>query len=308
MSQSSDKIYIPPFRGVRMVEFRDHLVLAPVPSYRIIYGFGRMKATDATFETEDGKTEPCWDNCTPDEEIWTVFQLYRGEDGYEEMGESQYIRRTVTETEIQRKIQEMKDRYSMTREQMLGLMQCYRQTDEEYAENMAWIDANYPNYQFPPSDPSAIDDYDVYQARLKVLAGLQPTTVELIKIANATEDPEKRRRVERETVGAYFAELSHYFTEAEVLAWQHNNPLGTGWICEFSNVFHQPRRQIDPVNHELALNWLRRKYNLLTAEELSDEIFKTTLIRLAPEALKKRRERLGLTTKRPPGPPPTESQ
>jgi hypothetical protein len=143
---------------------------------------------------------------------------------------------------------------------------------------------------------------------LKVLAGLQPTTVELIKIANATEDPEKRRRVERETVGAYFAELSHYFTEAEVLAWQHNNPLGTGWICEFSNVFHQPRRQIDPVNHELALNWLRRKYNLLTAEELSDEIFKTTLIRLAPEALKKRRERLGLTTKRPPGPPPTESQ
>jgi hypothetical protein len=300
MSVESEKLYIPPFCGVQMVEFQDHLVLMPVPSYRVIYGYGRMKATEATIKTEDGGTEPFWDNCTPDEEIWTIIQLFRYEDGYQEQGDRRYIRRTVTESEIRAKIQEMKDRYSMSREKMLAMTWLY----EGGEKDRAYIEENYPNYQSPPSDPKAIDEYDVYQARLKVLAGLQPTTVELIRIANAIQDPEKRQRVEREAVQAYFAELAHYFTEDEVLAWQRSNPVGTGWICEFGGVFHHPRRQIDRVNHELALNWLHRKYNLLTPEELSDEIFKSTLIRLAPEALKKRRERLGLTTKRTPGPPP----
>jgi hypothetical protein len=306
MSAESEKLYIPPFCGVRMVEYHDHLALMPVPSYRVVYGYGRMKATEATFETEDGKSEPLWDNCGPDEEIWGIIELFRFEDGYEEKGDCRYIRHSVTEAEIQKKIQEMQEFYRMSREELLRLTQCYDEPEEERAATLAWIDASHPNYQFAPAGPKAIDDYDVYQARLKVLAGLQPTTVELIRIANAMEDSEKRQRVEREAVGAYFAELAHYFTEEEVRAWQRSNPVGTGWLCEFGSVFHYPRRQIDRVNHELALNWLRRKYNLLTAEELSDEIFKATLVRLAPEALKKRRERLGLTTKRPPGPPPKQ--
>jgi len=75
-------------------------------------------------------------------------------------------------------------------------------------------------------------------------------------------------------------------------------------MCEFGSVMHQPRRTIDPINHELALNWLRQHYNLLTAKELSVSIFKRIRRWLTPEALKRRRERLGLTTKRPPGPPP----
>jgi hypothetical protein len=67
---------------------------------------------------------------------------------------------------------------------------------------------------------------------------------------------------------------------------------------------HQPRRTIDRINHELALNWLRRNYNLLTAEELSVSIFKRIRRWLTPGALKIRRVRLGLTSKRPPGPRP----
>lgn len=58
----------------------------------------------------------------------------------------------------------------------------------------------------------------------------------------------------------------------------------------------------------VAFNWLRQKYNLLTAEELSDAMLVMVGQRLTPETLKKRRERLGLTTKRPPGPPPKSSQ
>jgi hypothetical protein len=114
----------------------------------------------------------------------------------------------------------------------------------------------------------------------------------------------KRQLVEREAVQSYFAELAHYWTEDEILAWQRSNPVGTGWMCEFGSVMHEPRRTIDAVNHELALNWLRRNYNLMTAEALSLSIFKRIFRWLTPGAIKKRRERLGLTSKRHPGPPP----
>lgn len=93
------------------------------------------------------------------------------------------------------------------------------------------------------------------------MSELQPKTVELMKIANATKDPVKRQLVEREAVQSFFAELAHYFTEEEVLAWQRSNPVGTGWMCEFGEVMREPRRQLDPINHELALNWLRENYN-----------------------------------------------
>jgi transposase len=65
---------------------------------------------------------------------------------------------------------------------------------------------------------------------------------------------------------------------------------------------------LDPINQELALHWLRRGYNLMTEKELSDAILKATGQRLMPDTLKKRRGRLGLSTKRPPGPRPNSEQ
>jgi hypothetical protein len=55
MSQSSGTIYIPPYSGVRLVECRDHIQLAPVPAVRVFYGYGKIKASEATCESEDGK-------------------------------------------------------------------------------------------------------------------------------------------------------------------------------------------------------------------------------------------------------------
>ncbi len=133
------------------------------------------------------------------------------------------------------------------------------------------------------------------------MSELQPKTVELIKLADTMRDGEKRKFLERQAVQSYFAELARHLTEDEVLAWQKTNPVGTGWLCEFGKVMQEPRRTVDPVNYELALNWLRARYNELTAGELSESIFKR---RLTSAALKKRRERLGLTSKRPQGPRP----
>ena len=265
-----------------------------------MYGFGKIKASEATFKGEDGKDEPIWDNAGPSEEVWAVVHWLRFEDGYEVKGDITYLHSQATEDDARRAMLEMENRHNMTREEALAITHCFRASEEDFK----YIDENFPNYQSEP-DPSDCDNYDVYRARLKVMGELQPKTVELIKIANSIKDPLKRQMVEREAVKSYFAELAHYWTEDEVVAWlRSSNPVGTGGICEFAEVYHEPRRTIDPVNHELALNWLRERYNLLTAKELSESIFKKILRWFTPDAIKKRRDWLGLTGKRPPGPRP----
>jgi hypothetical protein len=297
---SGKKIYIPPYSGVRLIECRDHFQLVPVPEVRHMFGYGKMKASEVRVDPDDPNSEQFWDNCGPDEEVWVVMEWYEFEDGTQEPGNICHMRgEDVTEEKVKREMERMAEFCTMTREELLQMTHCFRATEDDYQ----YIDDRCPNYQTEP-DPNATDEYDVYHARLKVMSELQPKTVALIKIANATKDPVKRKFVEHEAVQSFFAELAHYFTEDEVLAWVRNNPVGTGWMCEFGEVMREPRRTISPVNHELALNWLREKYNLLTEAELSLSIFKRILIWLTPGAIKKRRERLGLTSKRKTGPPP----
>lgn len=299
MSEPAQKIYIPPFSGVRLVEYRDHFQLVPVPDVRTVYGYGKIKALNATVDPDDPKAEPLWDDLDSDREVWAVMQWFRYADGHEDPGDIAFLRPEVPEGEVRKRMDEMARFSELERKELVGLTRSYEAKDKEFN----YIDSVRPNYQAEPH-PSATDEYDVYHARLKVMGELQPKTVELLKIATATKDPEKRRFVERQAVQSYFAELAHYFTEAEVLAWQKSNSVGTGWLCEFGAVMREPRRTIDPVNHQLALNWLRERYNRLSANELSKSIFKRLFRWFTPSAIKKRRERLGLTTKRKPGSPP----
>jgi hypothetical protein len=300
MSQPSGKeIYIPPYSGVRLIECPDHFQLVPVPAVRVMYGYGKIKSREARVDPDNPQSEPVWDDIPPDTEVWAVMQWDRYEDGHEVQGNVCFMRPECTEERVLNQMDQMAQSSSVMRKEALGMLQCYHAPQEDHD----FVEENFPNYQSEP-DPSATDDYDVYHARLEVMSELQPKTVALIKIANCTKDPEKRKIAEREAVQSYFAELAHYFTEDEILAWQRTNPVGTGWMCEFGEVMREPRRTLDPVNHELALNWLRQKYNEMTAKELSVSIFKRIFLWFTPDAIKKRREKLGLTTKRPPGPRP----
>jgi len=296
MSQPSGKVYVPPYAGVRLLECRDHFQLVPVPDVRPVYGYGKIKARQATVDPNDPQAEPIWDDLAPEAEVWAVMEWFRYADGHELQGSIAFLRPECTEDAVRKRMEKMMGLAGHTRKEMLDLTQCFEAKEEDYE----FIEDNYPNYQTEP-DPRDTENFDVYHARLKVISELQPKTVELMKIVNATKDPVKRRFVEGEAVQSYFAELAHYFTEAEVLAWQRSNPVGTGWMCEFGEVLREPRRTIDPVNHELALNWLRERYHWMTARQLSESIFQRLLRWLTPDAIKKRRERLGLTTKRKPG-------
>jgi hypothetical protein len=190
---------------------------------------------------------------------------------------------------------------NMSKAELEELGECFEQKEE---------DRDYVRNRFPDirPDPKCLEEFDLYQARLKVLAGMTPKTVALMEKAYGAETPEERGKLEREAVQAFFAELAHHWCEEEVLAWQKKNPVGTAWMCEFAQVLEEPARELDPINHELVLNWMRKGYNLLTENELSDAILIMTGQRLTPGALKKRRERLGLTTKRPTGPRPKSEE
>ena len=303
MSQPSGQpIYIPPFASVKLRECWDHFELVFVPEMKIKYGYGKIKAKDATSDLDNPQAETMssiWDDLTPDTEIWSVLRWYEFQDGHKEYTNSIYVRPDATEDEVKDRVEQLRRLYDTTPDDARMLLQCYQAKPEDYD----FADANWPKYQSEPN-PKNVDEYDIYHARLKVWSELSPKTIELLKITSATKNPAQRNYVEREMVQSYFAELAHYFTEDEILALQRNNPIGTGWMCEFAEVMKNPRRTISPVNYELALNWLQGKYNQMTEKELSVSIFKRLLIWLTPEAIKKRRERLGLTTKRPPGPRP----
>lgn len=304
MSQESGLSYIPPFKNVRLVECRDFMALVPVCAYRQFFGYGKIKVGDIPVDAKEEMLAAMLAGLPADEDAWAVMEWKRFEDGHEEPGVIEYLCAGAAEEDARKAVAGMMRFKKHTKEEILEIMQCFKAAEDDYA----YVEEHYPNFQSPTAGPGAIQANDLYQARLKVLAGLQPKTVNLIQQADVVEDPQKRQKLEREAVDAYYAELAHAWTEDEVLAWQRNNPVGTEWMCEFARVFAEPERRVDDVNYELAFNWLRRKYNLLTAEELSDLILIATGQRLMPGTLKKRRERLGLTTKRDPGPRPNSEQ
>jgi hypothetical protein len=287
-----------------LVERRDFMELVPVCAYREFFGYGKCKASDVPIHEISELAAEYLKSCHPDAEVWVAMTWRRFEDGYEESGITNYFFDGGTEKDARVALARLIRfrRMSKVNLEALGLHLEPDHEDSNYIEN------RFPNFQSPPTGPNSTAAHDVYQARLKVLAGLQPKTVDLIRRFDAAKEPGERLKLERETVQSYFAELANEWTEDEVLAWQRNNPVGTTWLCEFGRVMAEPEREIDPINHELAFNWLRRKYHLLTAAELSDAILVATGQRVASGTLKKRRERLGLTTDRPPGPPPNESQ
>ena len=125
VSQPSGKIYIPPYSGVRLIECRDHFQLVPVPAVRTIYGYGKIKSREATIDPDDKSSEPCWDDLSPDQEVWAVMQWYRFADGHQENGDICFLRPECTEEHVRKRMEQMEQSSSGTREEALALLQCH---------------------------------------------------------------------------------------------------------------------------------------------------------------------------------------
>jgi len=146
---------------------------------------------------------------------------------------------------------------------------------------------------------------DLYKARLKVLAPVSPRTVEIFSQSINVSDPAERDRLQREAVQGYFADTVKTWSNEDFKAWQKNNPLDKKWFPETADNMKTPVRVVDPVDFELALNWIKRRYNEMKPDELAEIIYEVTGERLKPAAIRKRHYRkLGLMTKRKPGAKP----
>lgn len=294
---------IPPFAGVTLVEYRDRIALTPIYWVREFIGLGKLPASvlpEPTGPFSGHLFKTLWVG----KDVWVVARWHRYDDGREEPLNLEYLDPEATESEAKAAYERMIRFANLSKDELLSLSKCFDAKEDD----LAYIEERFPDAKFGPPQSGSLDERDLYQARLKVLGGINPKTVALIAQADATENPKEREALERETVQSYFAEMAHQWTGDDVLAWQRANPVGSEWLVEFAKVFREPERNLDPISYELALNWLRGKYNLLTEEELSDVILIRTGQRLMPGALKKRRERMGLTTKRPPGPRPNSEK
>jgi hypothetical protein len=293
---------IPPFAGVRLVAFQDRLELVATYCYREIVGLGRFKADKVGFQSGEDM-HPMFNAIMEDKEIWVVVQWRRFDDGHEKAINIQYLDPDATEAEARKAFDKLNEFLNMSKKELEDLSQCFEASDED----LDYIENRFAKIPEPPA-PQATEDYDVYQARLKALAGVHPNTTRLLTEALLADDAKVREALEKKAVQAYFADLAQTMPEEMVVKWQKSNPVNTEWLLEFARMYQEPGKALDPINHELALNWIRRGYNLLTEEELSDAILVMTGQRLTPGTIKKRRERLGLTTKRLPGPRPNSEQ
>ena len=224
--------------------------------------------------------------------IWVVVSWRVYDDGQEEVENVIYCDPQTTLEDARKKYQTLINHVSRSQEEL-------NQIASIVGDSVPIIH----DYGGQKSDETK----EMHQARLKLLAGMQPKTVALIQQADEAKDDAQRQKLEREAVQAYFAEMATYWTEDLLMAWQRNNPVGSKWLCEFAKMIEEPERQLEPVNQELALHWLRRGYNLMTENELSDAILIVTGQRVLPNTLKKKRARLGLSA-RPPGPKPNPEQ
>gem|GEM_PF-2522427 len=282
-----------------MVEYHDRIALKPIASFREFLGLCKIPANDKDFQPWEG-FNPLFAELLKQYDIWLIIQWHRFEDGRVEVIGIKYIA-DATEEQVLEQFESYTRFLMMTKEQLDALTPLF---------NVPEDDRNYIADRFPvmPPDPASTKEFDLYQARLQVLAGMQPKAVAKMQEAFDTEDPVKRAAIESDAVAAYYAEMAHYWRSEEVTAWQRTNPIGAEWICEFASVMQKPVKDLHPVDHEIVLNWLKKGYNLLTEEELATAVYEVTGERMKPAAIKKRRERLGLTTERPTGPRPKSEQ
>src|SRR5512133_2445061 len=124
---------IPPFAGVRLVEYRDRLELAPVYWYRNILGLGRWKAKEVGPQPGSDML-PFFNAIMADKEIWVIVNWHRYEDGQEEPVNIEYLDPQATEAEARKAFARWESFLSLSGEELASLAACIDLGDEEEGE------------------------------------------------------------------------------------------------------------------------------------------------------------------------------
>lgn len=153
---------------------------------------------------------------------------------------------------------------------------------------------------------SAADLQDLEEARKKVLCEQYPDTCKAMDKQKpwAGATPEERAAGDEEVYRAYRLDSARLIKPRNLSDFFPTLPGDAQFFVEFAKAYgaKSPR---DLVNEELARNWLSEGYNKMSLNQYTQAINAKTGAKLKPGAMGKRRyAKLGLMTKRPPGPTP----
>lgn len=150
-----------------------------------------------------------------------------------------------------------------------------------------------PKPPAPPSRCTPISDGDRKlhaEAMLNVLAHQYPRTVKALRSKFASKAALNR---------AYFADCAQILGKVPDEA----EPEHAGAVGEALVKFSEGKiNRASPVDLEIVFGWFARGYCFLAEKDLAAAVNSKCGTALTPAAIKKRRERLGLSSKRGPGP------
>src|SRR5271169_1042505 len=95
---------IPPFDGVRMIEYADHVALTPMYSCREFVGLGKIKASDVK-PRKKHTLSALMLKAMGDKEVWVVVRWERYEDGRQQP--TLMVVMDGNEAEARREVREM---------------------------------------------------------------------------------------------------------------------------------------------------------------------------------------------------------
>jgi hypothetical protein len=190
-----------------------------------------------------------------------------------------------------------------------GWFETKEQADAGLPKCLAWVkaetDKTIAALEAAAAHKPTSDEQDLTQARLKVMREQHPDTFKAMD-ALAKARPEDRPAAMEALFRAYAVDKVRL-----------HKPANLGDILPFKSTLddmsfffeivkaHNAQSPRDPVDMEIAARWFAAGYDKMSLAEYTDAINAKTGAKLKPDAMEKRRyAKLGLMTKKPPGPPP----
>ena len=131
---------IPPFAGVKVVEYRDRVELTPFCWYREIVGLGRKKANEVGPQPGDDM-HPLFNAIMGDKEIWVIACWRRYEDGREEALSISHLNPEATEAEAKKRFDEQVEFLQMSKKELEDLSRCFQASKDD----LAYIEERFPD-------------------------------------------------------------------------------------------------------------------------------------------------------------------
>ncbi|MBI5685541.1 MAG: hypothetical protein HZC54_10700 [Verrucomicrobia bacterium] len=142
-----------------------------------------------------------------------------------------------------------------------------------------------------------IQQEDSLKAECLVFRRLFPRTARIAETLESETDENRWSELIRQQRRVFAAEIYNHHRL------QLDPSMPIPMLEQLAKGLRRKHRRVDEIDRLLAINWIPSKWNEMQPVEIAREIHKAIGTRLSPDAIKKRRERLGLVTERQPGRP-----